>query len=572
MLSLERLAEQCERDPQRIALSATQRPLEEVARLVGGDRPVTIVDAGVRKELDLRGRRAGRGPGRARRRHARGQDRGRPGRHRRRRRARSGRPSTPSCSSWCAAHRSTLVFVNSRRLAERLALRLNELAEEPIARAHHGSVSREARVEIEEALKSGDLPCLVATSSLELGIDMGAIDLVIQVESPGSVARGLQRIGRAGHQVGEPSRGRDLPEVPRRPRRVRGGRRADARGRDRGRRASRGTRSTCSASRSWRCAPSADLVGRRAVRPGARAPTRTASCPRTQLEGVLDMLAGRYPSDEFAELRPAARLGPASRAPCGRATAPAGWPSPTPARSPTAACSASSWPTAAGASASSTRRWSTRPARARCSCSAPRPGGSRRSPATASSSRPAPGAPGAIPFWKGEEVGRPVELGAAIGAFCRELAALPDERGRRAAAGRSTTATSGPPATSSPTCASRRRPPGVVPVRPRAGGRALPRRDRRLAALPALALRRPRARARGRWRSARSLRREHGIEAQAVWSDDGIILHLPDADAAAGPRARGARPGRASRTCWSASSAARRCTAPASARTPPGRC
>ena len=90
-------------------------------------------------------------------------------------------------------HRSTIVFVNNRRLAERLALRLNELAEEEIARAHHGSIAREQRVEIEELLKRGAIPCLVATSSLELGIDMGAVDLVIQVESPKSVARGLQR-------------------------------------------------------------------------------------------------------------------------------------------------------------------------------------------------------------------------------------------------------------------------------------------------------------------------------------------------------------------------------------------
>src|SRR5213076_3612822 len=98
-------------------------------------------------------------------------------------------------------HRSTIVFVNNRRLAERLALRLNELAEREIARAHHGSLAREQRLEVEELLKAGEIPCLVATSSLELGIDMGAVDLVVQVESPKSVARGLQRIGRAGHEL-----------------------------------------------------------------------------------------------------------------------------------------------------------------------------------------------------------------------------------------------------------------------------------------------------------------------------------------------------------------------------------
>src|SRR3989442_10531559 len=117
-------------------------------------------------------------------------------------------------------HRSTIVFVNNRRLAERLALRLNELAEEEVARAHHGSLAREQRVQIEEDLKAGRIPCLVATSSLELGIDMGAVDLVIQVESPKSVARGLQRIGRVRHTLEAASNGRrvskfrsDLPEA-----------------------------------------------------------------------------------------------------------------------------------------------------------------------------------------------------------------------------------------------------------------------------------------------------------------------------------------------------------------------
>src|SRR5262249_30769830 len=114
--------------------------------------------------------------------------------------------------------RSTLIFVNSRRLAERLAQRLNELAQEdepdalPLVRAHHGSISREQRMAVEEALKAGSLRGLVATSSLELGIDMGAIDLVIQVESPTSVASGMQRIGRAGHSVDAVSNGKVFPK------------------------------------------------------------------------------------------------------------------------------------------------------------------------------------------------------------------------------------------------------------------------------------------------------------------------------------------------------------------------
>ena len=110
------------------------------------------------------------------------------------------------------AHHSTIVFTNSRRLAERIALSLNELAGEELARAHHGSLAREQRLIIEELLKQGQLPAIVATSSLELGIDMGAVDLVIQVESPLSVSRGLQRVGRAGHQVGQPSRGVIFPK------------------------------------------------------------------------------------------------------------------------------------------------------------------------------------------------------------------------------------------------------------------------------------------------------------------------------------------------------------------------
>src|SRR5258706_3443338 len=118
----------------------------------------------------------------------------------------------PALLELVRAHRSTIVFVNNRRLAERLALRLNELAEEEVARAHHGSLAREQRVIIEEDLKAGRIPCLVATSSLELGIDMGAVDLVIQVESPKSVARGLQRIGRAGHTLEAVSKWRIFPK------------------------------------------------------------------------------------------------------------------------------------------------------------------------------------------------------------------------------------------------------------------------------------------------------------------------------------------------------------------------
>ena len=236
-LSLERLSALCHDEPQRIALSATQRPLEEVARFVGGNRDVTIVDAGIRKELDLEvrvpvedladlGYRQGTDAATPALESVQGATDGG---------ARSIWPAIyPELLELVRAHRSTLIFVNSRRLAERLALRLNELADEPVARAHHGSLSREARSEIEEALKAGALPCLVATSSLELGIDMGAIDLVCQVESPG-----LGRTRPAARRSRRPPGGRalaraHLPEVPGRPPRVRGRRGAHGRGADRG--------------------------------------------------------------------------------------------------------------------------------------------------------------------------------------------------------------------------------------------------------------------------------------------------------------------------------------------------
>ena len=201
-LSVERLDRLTGEPVQRVGLSATQRPMEEIGRFVSGGRPIQLVDAGRAKELDLKVvvpledmREPGEGS--------------------------SIWPSIyPEVLELVRQHRSTIVFVNNRRLAERLALRLNEAANEgveqdertEIARAHHGSLAREQRLEIEELLKKGEIPCLVATSSLELGIDMGAVDLVIQVESPKSVARGLQRVGRAGHELGAVSRGRIFPK------------------------------------------------------------------------------------------------------------------------------------------------------------------------------------------------------------------------------------------------------------------------------------------------------------------------------------------------------------------------
>src|SRR5207253_448431 len=214
-LTLERLEELRGRGAkklQRVGLSATQRPLDEIARFLGGlddgvPRPVRVLDAGRKKTLELRVEVPVEDM------------------------ARLGEPAeiptgpvtaVQRSSIWPAihpqilelirSHRSTLIFVNSRRLAERLAGSLNELAGEELVRAHHGSLSREQRVQVEDDLKAGRLPAMVATSSLELGIDMGAIDLVIQIEAPPSVASGLQRIGRGGHQAGAVSRGVIFPK------------------------------------------------------------------------------------------------------------------------------------------------------------------------------------------------------------------------------------------------------------------------------------------------------------------------------------------------------------------------
>ena len=187
-LSLERLDRLLDKPAQRVGLSATQRPLEEIGRFVSGLRPIELVDAGRAKELDLEVvvplddmREPGAGSDGQPLLGTAGEGSGT-----------SIWPSIyPELLRLVREHRSTILFVNNRRLAERLALRLNELAGEEIARAHHGSLAREHRLEVEELLKRGEIPCLVATSSLELGIDMGAVDLVIQVESPKSVARGL---------------------------------------------------------------------------------------------------------------------------------------------------------------------------------------------------------------------------------------------------------------------------------------------------------------------------------------------------------------------------------------------
>ncbi|TMD24146.1 MAG: DEAD/DEAH box helicase [Chloroflexi bacterium] len=430
-LSLERLAAITRTEPQRIGLSATQRPLSETARFLGGtNREVTIIDAGRVKTMEItvevpvedmadleRDAHTQSGPA-----------------------ARIGpEPDGPRRSIWPAIHprilelvrehRSTIIFVNSRRLAERLAAAINELAGEDLVRAHHGSIAKEQRLLIEDALKAGRLPGLVATSSLELGIDMGAVDLVIQVESPTSVASGIQRIGRAGHSVGEPSKGTIFPKY-------RGDLLETAvvvdrmlRGEIETTRVPRNPLDVLaqqivamSAMEEWSVAALSELVH--------RAYPFSDLGPRA-LESTLDMLSGRYPSDEFAELRPRIvwdRLEGKIR---GRA----------------------------GAQRLAVVSGGTIPDRGLFSVNLlddgkrvgeldeemvyeMRPGETfvlgattwRVADITPSQVMvtPAPGEPGRIAFWHGDALGRPVEVGRAMGQAMRELTGMePDAAAAR---------------------------------------------------------------------------------------------------------------------------------------------
>ncbi len=453
-LSLERLERWVKRPLQRIGLSATQRPLDEIARFLGGAtvvreppvtasevegranpspreefvapgkpiyRPVTLVNAGARKALELKievpvedmallgkpidlpSGPAAQGPVRA--------------------------------SIWTAihprllelvkAHRSTLIFVNSRRVAERLAAALNELAGELLVHAHHGSIARAQRSEIEDKLKLGQVRGLVATSSLELGIDMGAIDLVVQIEAPPSVASGMQRIGRAGHQVNAPSRGVVFPKFRSDLVACAALTRAMIEGEVESTRYPRNPLDVLAqqivamvALESWPVEQLYDAV---------RGAAPFCELSRGIFDGVLDMLAGRYDADELSDLRP-------------RVT----------------------WDRVAG---TVTAREGARRIAVINGGTIPDRGlygvfllGADRQRARvgeldeemvfesrvgetfllgASSWRieeithdrvlvsPAPGEPGKMPFWHGDSAGRPLELGRKIGALVRELSALP---------------------------------------------------------------------------------------------------------------------------------------------------
>jgi len=585
---------------QRIGLSATQRPLERIAQfLVGPKRSCEIVDAGRTKELDLEivvPVEDMSEPGAPNFPNSDGVPaEGEPNAH-----VRSIWPAIyPELLKLVQEHTSTIIFVNARRAAERLAKRLNELnAEGPelelpatehggtgpagtnspgspsrgvpgepaptdpsasvspaggvvggpipeealatggdggspaatgpagqgdpveIARAHHGSLSHEERLVVEEMLKSGQLPCLVATSSLELGIDMGAVDLVIQVESPKSVSRGLQRVGRAGHSLGEVSRGRifpkfraDLLECAVVARRMREGAIEETTIPQNPLDVLAQHLVSMAALDEWDVDEAESLVT-------ASEPFRELS--REQFENVLDMLDGRYPSDRFAELRPRIVWDRTKGTMHGRK----------------------------GARQLVVTNAGTIPDRGLYGVHLPdgrrvgeldeemvyeaRPGQTFLLGATTwriediTRDRvivtPAPGLPGAVPFWKGDGIGRPAELGKAIGAFAREaVSRKPEELAadydldRRAANNLVSYLQEQQAATK------------VVPsdetivverFRDEIG-------DWRLCILSPYG-----GRVHAAWGLALSqkIRSERDLEADAIWSDDGIVIHLPDAD------------------------------------------
>ncbi|GDY30352.1 DEAD/DEAH box helicase [Gandjariella thermophila] len=568
-LSLERLDALLDRPAQRIGLSATVRPVDEVSTFLAGGRPVRVVQPAAAKTVEVRievpvadmanvdepeAPQGDAGPFDA-----------------------GELPGQRRASIWPAverrifdlirAHRSTIVFANSRRLAERLTARLNELnaettAEEDallvdldgparfpaeaigesgvargaaptIAKTHHGSMSREQRTAAEEELKAGVLPCVVATSSLELGIDMGAVDLVVQVEAPPTVASGLQRVGRAGHQVGAVSRGVVFPKF-------------------------RGDLVSCAVVSERMAAGSIEairyprnpldvlaqhVVAMVAIEPWAvpdlaalvRRAAPFAGLPDSALHAVLDMLAGRYPSEEFGELR--------ARITWDRVTGELrGRP---------------------GAQRLAVTSGGTIPDRGLFTVVTPGGEDGKRGSRVGeldeemvyesrvgdvfllgtSSWRveditrdrvvvvPAPGQPARLPFWKGDAPGRPLELGRAVGAFLRELSAADEAtaRERTIAAGMDEWATDNLLGYLAEQRAATRHVPSdrtilIERFRDELG-------DWRLVVHSPFG-----AQVNAPWALAivARLRERRDLDVHAAHSDDGIVLRLPDAVDAAG--------------------------------------
>ncbi len=555
-LSLERLDELLPKPARRIGLSATVRPVDEVARYLSPKRKVEIVQPPSGKEFDLSvvvpvedlgelggspAADAGDGTGG------------------------SGQAERPSIwphveeriTDLVQAHRSTIVFANSRRLAERLCNRLNEIAYERatgealpedhspaelmaeagaakgappvLARAHHGSVSKEQRSQVEEDLKAGRLPAVVATSSLELGIDMGAVDLVVQVESPPSVASGLQRVGRAGHQVGAVSTGVVFPKY---------------RG-DLVQAAVVTERMRTGSIESLRVpANPLDVLAQQLVAMVAldtwqvddllavvRRSASFASLPESAFTAVLDMLAGRYPSDAFAELRPRVVWDRVAGTVTGRpgaqrlAVTSGGT---IPDRGLFGVFLAGSDPKKGGGRVGELDEEMVYESRVgdvfTLGTSSWRIEDITRDRVLVS---PAPGVPGRLPFWKGDQLGRPLELGRALGAFLREVGALSQEdaRVRLLAAGLDDWAADNVLAY----LAEQREACGHIPddrtivverFRDELG-------DWRVVVHSPFG-----AQVHAPWALALAARltERYGMDAQVMHADDGIVLRLPDAD------------------------------------------
>ena len=506
---------------QRIGLSATVRPVEEAALFLGGGRlesdgsvsprPVTIVDAAARPRLKLRVEVPVEAMSKV-------------------------GETAAERSIWPAlhgplielirAHRSTLLFVNSRRLAERLSASLNEAAGEALVFANHGSVAKDRRMEIEDALKMGRLRALVATSSLELGIDMGAIDLVIQIEAPPSVSAGLQRVGRAGHSVGGVSEGIIFPKF-------RGDLLAAAAT------AERMTEGAVEAS-SFPRNP-LDVLAQQIVASVSdgeiaeeelfslmRAAAPFRGLPRQAFESVLDLLSGRYPSDEFAELKPrlvwdriahrlSARQGARSVAVINGGTI------------PDRGLYGVFLATAPGGKSVRVGELDEEMVFESRAGDVFMLGASSWRIEDITVDRvlvtPVPGEPGKMPFWHGDRPGRPLELGRAIGRLSRELLSGSDAAARERLAGQGLD----PKAANNLLEYLREQ---------REAGSEVPSDrqivieqfndevgDQRVCLLSPFG-----ARVHAPWALAcMELQRQSlGIESEAVWSDDGIVFRFPE--------------------------------------------
>ncbi|MFC6084627.1 ATP-dependent helicase [Sphaerisporangium aureirubrum] len=570
-LTLERLDALLPQPAQRIGLSATVRPVSEIAAFLGGSRPTTVVQPPSDKVIEVQvivpvedmteldSPRALPGP------HSPGG---------------TGPEADGDADPWAmqepprrsiwphveehllaliGSHRSTIVFANSRRLAERLCSRLNELAYErsaeghatgedgpgpgarqapaeimaqagatkgvvpEIVRAHHGSVSKEQRAKIEEALKSGQLPAVVATSSLELGIDMGAVDLVACVEAPPSVASGLQRIGRAGHQVGAVSKGvifpkyrGDLIQTAVVSERMKSGQIEETR-------YPRNPLDVLAQQIVAMCALDEWTVDELETLIHRAAPY--ATLPRSALEATLDMLAGRYPSDEFAELRPRVVWDRVTGRVTGR-----------PGAQRLAVTNAGTIPDRGMFGVflvgGDTRRGGRRVGELDEEMVYESRVGDvfvlgatswRIEDITADRVlvSPAPGIPGKLPFWHGDTAGRPAELGRALGAFLRDMSG--GDAARLTEAGLDEFAAANLLAY----LAEQREATGYVP-------------DDRTVVVERfhdelgdwrVVIHTPYgARVHAPWALAvgRRLRERYGVDVQALHSDDGIVLRIPD--------------------------------------------